>query len=438
MIIMQSVRVWFSKATPVGLVILGVVVGVGGAFGAALFHTLINLMTTLFFGTTGNMGFVSTIETLPSWQRLLIPTAGGLLIGLLFMLIKINEVGGEGVPEVMNALKKRKARIRPIVAPMKILASAITLGSGGSAGREGPIIQIGSAIGSTIAQFVKLGQEHRSLFLSAGAAAGIGGTFGAPAAGVVFTFEVLKQQLTLFRAFVIIIAAVVGPTVMQLITGYEGLRFNIDSVSSLSFKTLLIAFCLGVVAALIALSFGAILRISKTIFTKLSLPHFLQPAVGGFFIGCIGLYMPYIHEPAAYPLMVDLLALASLPIGFLLTLLLVKMIATGITLGSGGSGGIFAPALLLGTIVGSAFGAALVSLDIILTTDIPTLVLIGMGAVFAGAAHAPLTSTFILYEMTKEPLLIPPLIIACFTAFLITKAIGKQNIYTEYNIDLKS
>lgn len=430
MVSMSTIRTWFGKASPLGLLILTIVVGVGGAFGAALFHLSISLSQVLFFSTTEGAGFIDHITGLPIWLRLLIPTLGGLMVGLIYAVVKVSEAEGEGVPEVMEALQENESKIRPVVAPVKILTAAITLGSGGSAGREGPIIQIGSAIGSGIAQLARLDESHRRLLLAAGAAAGIGGTFGAPAAGVVFTAEILREKPVLRRTILIALAALVSTFGTRLLLGHDGLHFSIDTFAALTPFLLLISVLLGITAALAASLFAATLRTSGAIFSKTIIPRWLRPACGGFLVGVIGLYLPYVHEPAAYPLMVDLLSITALPLGFLAMLLLAKMLATGITLGSGGSGGIFAPSLLIGTILGSAFGTLLVKFGIIAIADVPTFALIGMGAVFAAAAHAPLTAMFILYEMTTEPTLILPLVLACAAAYATARKIGLKSIYS--------
>ena len=428
---MDRILTWFSKCSPISLLILAVVVGLGGACGAALFHAQIYLSTAMFFGHDGTQSFITVVEAIPVWKRILIPTFGGLLIGIIFALTKVSEAEGEGVPEVMEALAHKKGTIRPIVAPIKIITAALTLGSGGSAGREGPVIQIGSAIGSAIAQYTRQPAAKRGLLLAAGAAAGIGGTFGAPIAGVLFTIEILKHRSSGYlNAAVLVIAAFVGTYGARLlIEGHSGLRFISDATFSYSLKHILAFICLSIISALIALFFGKILGFSRYVFSKVSVPHFLKPAIGGFFIGIIGLYMPLIHEPAAYPLMIDLIAISSLPILLLFILLILKMTATGITLGSGGSGGIFAPLLLIGAITGSIFASALIFFNLSTVALTPLFVIFAMAAVFAGAAHAPLTAAFITYEMTENISYLLPLLIICFITSLMAKRLNPQSIY---------
>jgi chloride channel protein, CIC family len=427
---MHDIQAWFQKSNPFGLLLLGLIVGIGGAISSAIFHSLIYLSTLAFYGYDGSIGFISLVETIPTWKRLLIPTLGGLLVGIIFAIAKVSEAEGEGVPEVMEALTHKRGTIRPIVAPIKIITAALTLGSGGSAGREGPVIQIGSAIGSTIAQTMKLASAERSLLLAAGAAAAIGGTFGAPVAGVLFSIEILHHKSKGFlRAFVLVLAAFTGMIGTRLMTGHEGLRFSLSPTLELDVVLCISLIALGVLSAFTALLFGVFLVHLRTLFKKISLPHLLKPAIGGFIIGCIGLYLPYIHEPAAYPLMVQLIDMVTLPLGALLVLLVLKMLATGITLGSGGSGGIFAPLLLMGAVVGSIFASILLLFGFITTSTAPLLIVLGMAGVFAGAAHAPLTASFITYEMTGDIRFLIPLLLVCFIATFIAKKITHKSVY---------
>lgn len=412
-----------------GLIVLAIVVGLGGAVGAALFHLIIYVSTNLFYGPGAAGNFIGTISALSLPLRILIPTLGGLLVGVIYKYAKVTEAEGEGVPEVMEALAHHRGNIRPIVAPVKIITAAITLGSGGSAGREGPVIQIGSAIGSSVGQWLKLDTEKRSLLLAAGAAAGIGGTFGAPIAGLLFTTEILGHKLTLTKTLVIAIASLVGTFGAQALTGGAGLRFLISNNTSVTFTLVITLVCIGMLSAFVAIGFGSVLTKARAAFQSLSFPHLLKPALGGLIIGMVGLYLPYIHEPAAYPLTIDLIQIVSIPLFFLVALFIVKIFATAITLGSGGSGGIFAPLLLTGALLGSLLSQILLSLEMIDISTATTIVVVGMAAVFAAAAHAPLTAAFILVEMTENIMLLPLLLGVCYLAVFVAKNIKKDSVY---------
>ncbi len=416
---------WLKKETPVGLFVLAVAVGVGGAFGAAIFDLLIHLTTLRFYGHNGSTSFLSLIGEMSSWQRILIPTLGGLLVGIIFKLAKVSEAEGEGVPEVMEALAHHRGTIRPIVAPIKIVTAALTLGSGGSAGREGPIIQIGSAIGSSIAQRFTLSTHGRGLLLAAGAAAAIGGTFGAPIAGVLFTYEILKHKPGLKHLLYVATASTVGYYGASFLTSHPGLRF--DTVFSLSFDSTLIItlIVLIVTAGTTALLFEKVLHVGKHAFSRIHAPHMIKPALGGLAIGLIGLYVPYIHEPAAYPMMVDLLSFSSIPVSLLVVVLVIKIVATSITLGSGGSGGIFAPLLFIGAILGTLLSG-------FVGDDSTALVIVSaMAATFAAAASAPLTAAVICFELTSAPLtVLPVFFLVSYGASLLYKLSGRRSIYS--------
>lgn len=428
---MNSCQLFFKEPTAYKLLILSAIVGVGGAIGAIIFHFLIYLSGLWFFGSSTDSQFVNLIEHLPIWYRILVPAVGGLLVGLIFHYSKIHEAEGEGVPEVMEALAVRQGKIRPWVAPIKTIASAITIGSGGSAGREGPIIQIGSAIGSSVGQWLNLDTKQTSVLLAAGAAAGIAGTFGTPIAGVLFSAEILFKKLSVFNYFQLLLAAIIGSSLTKFLIGHSGLEFSIPSVSLIQPAEILTYLLLGVAAGVTAALFGSSLKFSAKVFKKVALHPVLKPAVGGLMIGLIAILIPYIHEPAAYPLMANILDASTFSIYFLVTLLFVKIVSTSITLGSGGSGGIFAPSLLIGILLGSVFGTLLQQ---ILTLDISVYVyaLVGMAAVFAAAAHAPITAVVILFEITNEIFLVIPLTLTCFVAHFISRKISPESIYHKH------
>jgi len=425
---MNPLQRLFSHQSEIKLLPLSLLIGIGGAFGAVVFHLLIEVVTEVFFGTQNREGFVATVAALPTWYRILIPAIGGLCVGLLYKLTRVPEAEGEGVPEVIESLAIARGKIRPLVAPVKTLASAITIGSGGSAGREGPIIQIGSAIGSNIGQLLKLNTQETSQLLAVGAAAGIAGTFSAPLAGVIFSIEVLRTRSNAMSFLLLGVAAIVSALVTESIIGHTGLNYNLDDIPLITVTQSLTFLLLGAVTAAVAVVFGLALRTTASIFKALPLFTVLRPALGGLLIGCIALYVPQIYEPASYPLMMNLNSLQTLSLTFLFTILLAKIIATALTLGSGGSGGVFAPSLLIGLIVGSLFGASLQELTA-LGADPMLYALVGMAALFAGVAHAPLTSILILYEFTNEPMILPALIIACTTSYFISKQLHAEGVY---------
>ncbi len=425
---MNPLQRLFSHHSQLKLLPLSFLIGIGGALGAVVFHLLIDATTKLFFGTPSTDGFITTAEALPTWYRVLIPAIGGLCVGLLYKLSRVEEAQGEGVPEVLEALAAARGKIRPIVAPIKTLASAITIGSGGSAGREGPIIQIGSAIGSNIGQYLQFNSQDTSRLLAIGAAAGIAGTFSAPLAGVIFSIEVLRTRANALGFALLGLAAITSTLLAESLIGHTGLSFTLDDVPLITVTQSLTFLLLGIIAGVVAVTFGFALRTSATIFKKLPLFEVLRPALGGLIIGGMALYIPHIYEPAAYPFMLNITNLQSLSLTFSFVLLGAKIAATALTLGSGGSGGVFAPSLLIGLLVGSIFATILGTFTTLGAAPI-LYALVGMAALFAGVAHAPLTSIIILYEFTNEPMLIPALIVACATSYFVSKHLRAEGVY---------
>lgn len=410
---------------------LAVLIGIVTAIACISFHLLIGFFTRLFFGIDADQSFIDGVKKLGDFERVLIPTVGGFLVGLLLTYLHVAEAEGEGVPQVLRAMVFKKSKINWFVAPVKIVTTALTLGSGGSAGREGPIVQIGSAIGSGVAQFFSLNESKTRLLLATGAAAGIGGTFGAPLAGVFFSLELLYRRVTFLSVLLFATAALVSDYIASRVLGYSGLRLKLPGDLDLGFEVIALSLIIGVSAGVVAIFFGKSINLSERLFHKLKSPLLVRTTIGGFLIGVIGLYLPYIHEPATYPLMIDLLVINSFPLTFLLILFFGKIIATSITIGSGGSGGVLAPSLLVGLVFGNILALLLGQLGI-LETSVAIYGLIAMASVFAGVTHAPLTATILLFEITKEPIVLLLVLFGSIISFLITKLFRAESVYTEH------
>jgi len=413
------------------LALLAVLVGIGGGIGSIIFHFAINIFTALFFGSHSGPDFLDVVVNLPWYYRLVIPAFGGLLVGFIVEKSALRELRGEGVPEVVEALAVARGKITPKVAPLKILTSAITLGSGGSAGREGPIIQIGSAIGSSIGQWLKLDTEKTRLLLAAGAAAGVAGTFNAPLAGIIFSAEILLKKVTGEMIILLAIAALSGSFLANHIFNLNGLAFALNSQASWNLTEIPAFLVLGVLATLIAMVFAFTLSYTHNIFSQMSfLPPMYRPALGGLIIGAMAVFLPFIHEPPAYGLMSSLLDNpTSLGLVFIIILLIAKIIATSVTLGSGGSGGILAPTLFIGVLLGSAYGTALKTYLPAFIGEPQTFAVLGMAAVLAAVAQAPLSAIVIVFEIAQAQALLIPLALVCAASYFTAKALKAKNIY---------
>lgn len=409
------------------ILILASLIGVVGGLGAVGFHYLILFVKHLFFGVTSTATFLESVMALPWYWRLFAPAVGGLIVGPMVSYV-VKEARGHGVPEVMEAVALKGGAIRFRVAPLKALVSAICIGSGGSAGREGPIVQIGASFGSSLGQFLRLTPERVKTLLAAGAAAGIAGTFNAPMAGVVFSVEVILREVKLENFSPIVISAVIGTAVANSLFGRTGPIFDIPEHELIGYWELFFYIGLGIVAAAVAMMYSNSLYSAEDIFEKISIPTPLKAALGGLLLGCLALAVPQIHS-TGYPVMEAALH-GRLATNLVFVLVGAKILATILTLGSGGSGGIFAPSLFIGAMTGSAYGSAAAALFPGIIASASSYAMVGMGAVFAGATHAPLTAIVILFEMTRDPQMILPLMFACIISSVATSRFQKKNIYT--------
>jgi CIC family chloride channel protein len=409
------------------IIITALVVGVGAGIGAYIFRRLIDFIFQLSFVQIA--GFLSPITP---YQYILIPAAGGLIVGVLIYKYA-QEAKGHGVPEVMEAVALRGGRIRPRVAVVKALASSVCIGTGGSVGREGPIAQIGSALGSTVGQLLNLSDERVRNLVACGAAGGIAATFNAPIAGAIFALEVILGQFHATYFGAVVISAVTADVIAQTLEG--NLRaFTVPQYSLVSPWELLFYALLGVIAAFLSVLFSRSLYASEDLFEKLRLPEYIKPAMGGALLGVVGILTYKSGDiPRIFSVGYDSInaALANnFTLQLTLALLFLKMLATLITLGSGGSGGVFAPSLFMGAMLGATFGQAVNFLFPNITAPAGAYALVGMAAFFGGAAHAPVTAILILFEMTGDYQIILPLMLTTVISTLISRLLSKDSIYT--------
>lgn len=408
-------------------IVVAVGVGVLGGFGAIAFRMAIESVQELCW--PDGRGTVARVSAAAPWLRVLVPTAGGLAVGLLVRYFA-REAKGHGVPEVMEAVAVRGGRIRPRVSMAKLVGSAITIGTGGSAGREGPIIQIGAAIGSAVGQFVRVSSGRMKTFVACGAAAGMAATFNAPIAGALFAGEIILGSFSAAAFGPIVIASVVGTAISRSILGNNP-TFDIPLHYDLESPWELLGYAvLGAVAAGVGLLFVTVLHRTERGFDRLSgVPSWAKPAIGGLVIGLVALVLPQAMG-IGYDLMEPALLgrLAGLTmVGYLV----LKLLATSITLGSGGSGGVFAPSLLLGSMAGGAVGSLMGAvLPQGLAASPGAYALVGMGAVVASTTHAPITAIVIMFELTGNYEIILPLMIACISGALLAMHVRRDSIYT--------
>jgi chloride channel protein, CIC family len=403
---------------------LGVLIGLLGGLGAVAFRYLIGLFQTLIYGFDADLGTLA--HTLPWWRILLGPAIGGAIVGPLVYFFA-REAKGHGVPEVMNAVARHGGVIRKRVVIVKTLASALCIGSGGSVGREGPIVQIGSALGSSLGQILKVTDNELRVLVACGAAAGIAATFNAPIAGAIFALEIILADFALPTFTPIILSSVIATVVSRAFLGnYPAFRvptYDLESPWEIGFYCIL-----GLLAGLVALAFIVTLYKSEDLWDSWKIPDYAKAAIGGILIGTMALWVPQIMGVGYDSIGKALLNQELWPI--LILLVPLKILATSITIGSGGSGGIFAPSLFMGAMLGGAFGCAVHALFPSITATPGAYAIVGMGAVVAGTTHAPIQAFLIIFELTQDYRIIPPLMICCVISVFVARGIKKESIYT--------
>ena len=429
----RAVSGWL-RASRLGLVTMALVVGAGAGLGAVGFRWLIFAFTWLAtghqqFGQQGRIGSIH-LPFLGIWFLLLIPVVGGLLYGPLISRFA-PEARGHGVPEVMLAVAENGGRIRPPVTVVKALASAICIAAGGSVGREGPIVQIGSAFASSIGQFVRMSETRLRIIVACGAAAGISATFNAPITGLFFGFEIILREFSLDALFATILASFAGDLVSQLFFGTAPFFSSIPHDLSVRHDyTYLLLALLGVLAALVGYGFKTVLYKLEDLADDVwnGRPQWARPVVGGLGLGVVLLALPQTYG-VGYPVM-DKAVSGHIVLWLLVVLMIGKIVAVSVTLSIGGSGGIFAPSLFTGAMGGIAFGVIVQHLFGPVVSSPAIFGVVAMGAVFGAAAQAPLTAIASVVEMTGNFTLILPVMLSVGIATALSKRLSHGSIYT--------
>lgn len=414
----------FDVNESVSLIIISVFIGVLGGYGAVLFRWAINFFQTALYGN--KIDFLEMAQTVPWYIKLVVPAVGGAVVGPI-IYFWAREAKGHGVPEVMEAVALRGGVIRPRVSAVKILASAISIGCGGSVGREGPIVQIGSAVGSTVGQVLKVSRDRLRTLVGCGAAAGIAATFNAPIAGVLFAVEILLGEFGVTTFSPIVLSSVTATTISRHYFG-DIPAFEVPTYMVVSGWEFLLYGILGLAAGLTAVLFVVTLYKSEDLFDLIPIPEYAKPIIGGLAMGGIIIFLPQVFG-VGYGAITQALT-DNMVWWMLLVLVFVKIFATSITIGGGMSGGIFAPSLFIGSMAGGVFGYAVHTLFPEVTASSGAYALVGMGGVVAAATHAPITAIIIIFELTGHYSIILPLMITCITSTLLATALKKGNIYT--------
>jgi CIC family chloride channel protein len=430
----QAIGIHLDKIEPTDsfvLVSTAILVGIGTGLGAVIFVWLLAQISSFnnwLIGWGSPAGEPQSAFSL----LLLIGVMGtaGLIVGYIVNRWA-KEAKGHGVPEVMEAVALRGGRIRPRVALVKVLASSITIGSGGSAGREGPIVQVGSALGSTLGQLLRLSGDQVRTLVACGAAAGIAATFNAPIAGAIFALEVILGRFTTRYFGAVVISAVSAGITGRIFLGNQP-AFAVPAYPLTNIAELPIYILLGGVSALVAVIFVRLLYRIENLFDKWRLHSAYKAAIGMILTALVASLIPgravlgpgleFIGEAIADDF--------TVPLTVMLLLLILKILATCFTLGSGNSGGIFAPSLFMGAIVGGLVGNLAQTLFPNVVAHPGAYAIVGMAAVFAGAARAPITAILIVFEMSNDYKLILPLMMATVLSTLVAEHLFQESIYT--------
>ncbi|MFX0095407.1 MAG: chloride channel protein, partial [Candidatus Hodarchaeota archaeon] len=449
----------FYALTPlVRLNILAVLVGIVGGVGSWVFRLAINLIYEFFFLIPQRLLSNIGLSQFCGITFLLAPVLGGLIVGFFTSRVS-KETKGHGVPEVLEAVVLHDGRMNLKVPFIKILASATTIGSGGSAGREGPIAQIGAGFASLVGQWLDLNpQEIRTLVVS-GVCAGISATFNAPIGGALFGLEVVRRESSLNLFIPLIVSSVVGTVIGQILLGTNPAFENFPMLEFHNPALIPLFLVLGLMAGIGSAFWIKIFYKSEDImeglFKKFKIPELFHPAIGGFCVGLILLITFLLTGNAAYtdgtktfPLWeaftimgrtyipMDLVFSGFLTSGvlmsvlfLLITLFILKMLATIFTVGTGGSGGVFAPTLFLGVMLGAIFGVIARDIFQISGVNVTVFALLGMAAFFAGTGRAPLTAIIMTAEMTNDYFLAIPLMFVVAISWLVSGKLEHEDIY---------
>jgi len=422
------------------LSLLAIGVGVVTGIGAVGFRALIGLIHNIFyFGRLSAVYDANVLEPASPWGPgiVLVPVIGGLAV--TFLVLKFApEARGHGVPEVMDAIFYREGRIRPVVAVVKSLASALSIGTGAAVGREGPIIQIGASLGSTLGQLIRMDTWQRITLVAAGAGAGIAATFNTPLGGVMFAVELMMPEVSV-RTFLPVALATgtatfVGWWFLGVYPAFDVPARLFRSEAPTSLNALLLCALLGALCGVAATAFIRGLYVTERLFERARNPY-LRHALGMSIIGIMmyAFFLGSRHyriDGVGYSTIQEILVggLAAAP--FLALLFAGKLIATSFSLGSGSSGGIFSPSLFMGATIGGAFGAAAESLLALPNMTVPAFAMVGMAAMVGGGTGAAMTAIVMIFEMTRNYDIVMPMIVAVAVSIGVRRMLSEENIYT--------
>ena len=417
--------------------LIGVVGVVGGLLGVAT-EGLIQAVQGVLWGSSGDL--LAVAHRVPWWRVIAAPAAGGVLVGLVIWLGR-QPPGGEGMSMLIEAVALSNGKIEPRPVLIEALGSIATVGSGGSLGKEGPMIRVGAMVSSWLAERFRLPPHRVKILVGCGAAAGLAATYNIPIGGALFAMEVILGNFALEIFGPIVASSVIATVIARSVVGNTPF-YAAPGYTLTSGWELLPYAGLGIVGAAASVVFMVVLGASRKLFKRLTfIPRAMRPLLGLTLVGVVGLYAPYALGRGYGTISQALSGQLHLPprldqpheltILLLLALAAAKLLATALTAGSGGSGGMFTPSLTFGALVGGAYGYSIHSLWPHIASPSGAYAAVGMAAVMAGTSHAPISAILMMFEFTGNYDIILPVMLAAIIASLLAKRLRKYSIYTE-------
>ncbi|MCC3160760.1 chloride channel protein [Hymenobacter sp. 15J16-1T3B] len=420
-------RVAPDKQRLLRMSLLAVLVAVTVSVVARLLVYLINLVSNLVFYGEASVGYHSPAENHLGLWVILMPALGGLVVSLMAMYGS-KAIRGHGIPEAMEQILTNQSRIKPSIMYLKPLSAAISIGTGGPFGAEGPIIATGGALGSTLGQLIPITHHERKVLLAAGATAGMSAIFGTPIAAVFLAIELLLFEFSPRSLLPVALACITGAAGHHLLFE-QGPVFEMPELAAPSNVALATYSVIGVLVGLASVAVTKIVYFIEDSFEKLPMHWAWWPALGGLAVGGIGYFAPRTLGVGYENISATLSGTA--PLTLLLTLCLLKFASWAISLGSGTSGGTLAPLLTIGGALGALLGLAIQQYVPGADIALPLAALVGMAAMFAGASRALLTSIVFAVETTGQGQALLPLLGACTGAYLVSFLLMGNTIMTE-------
>jgi H+/Cl- antiporter ClcA len=423
----DTIKSYFLKKRLIQVSFLSVAVAVLVSIVAKALIYLINLVTNISFFGTFNFDFHSPAENHLGLWVIVIPVIGGVLVGLM-ALYGSKAIRGHGIPEAMEQILVNKSKIKPSIAFLKPLSSAIAIGTGGPFGAEGPIIATGGALGSTLGQILKITSNERKVILAAGATAGMSAIFGTPIAAIFLAIELLLFEFSPKAILPVALACITGAAAHHLLFE-SGPVFTMPDIATPSNLALGVYSGIGLVIGFLSVGLTKLVYLIEDAFEKLPIHWMWWPAIGGLAVGCIGYFAP--HTLGVGYDNITMVLSGTVPLTLILNLLFLKCLSWSIALGSGTSGGTLAPLLTIGGACGAGLGLLTLQIFPDSGINISLAALIGMASMFAGASRAYITSIIFALEATMQSHALLPLLGACTASYLVSFFLMENTIMTE-------